>query len=333
MSKLNRYIETILNVRSVGVVTAVTLVSGLLITSQGLRLRALRHTKSAARSGDASMGESSSAILLDSIVSLVENYYVDKERVSGDKLVSGAMRSLAYAIPELRYEDSEYSYSIAYHGERIEFNKTQELEYGEILGRLKSLIGFSDRIGVTTLVNSGGNLMLGSERDATTMVLNALLSSLDAHSSLLSSAAYEELREGTEGSFGGLGVLVGVRDQVLTVLKPLPRSPAERVGVHKFDKILSIDGFNTYGLSLDKLVPHMRGEPGSVARLTTLPQGARSPRSISLTREVIEVDSVEAIEHHVGDTHVLRLVVDNFAFRTCPEDCRASEGPRPPYPA
>ena len=128
MSKLNRFIDTILNVRSVGVVTAVTLVSGLLITSQGLRLRAIRHTKSAPRSGDASMGESSSAILLDSIVSLVENYYVDKERVSGDKLVSGAMRSLAYAIPELRYEDSESSYSIAYHGERIEFNKTPELE-------------------------------------------------------------------------------------------------------------------------------------------------------------------------------------------------------------
>ena len=263
--------------------------------------------------------DSSSAILLDSIVSLVQSYYVDTDRVTGDHLIAGTMRSLAYAIPELRFVESESSYSISGRSEKLEFNHGEDMEYEEVLGHLKSLISFCSRIKISELMDQGENIMLGSERDSTSIVLNALLSSLDAHSSLMSKDAYQELRQGTEGAFGGLGVLVGMRESILTVLKPLPKSPAVKLGIQKHDKIISIDGFNTFGLTLDKLVGHMRGEPGTQAQLVTLRPGAWSPRVINLKREVIEVDSVEAFEHHNNDLHVLRLVVENFASRTSKE--------------
>jgi carboxyl-terminal processing protease len=265
------------------------------------------------------ISESSAAVLLDAITSLVENYYVDADRVMSDRLVSGAMRSLAYAIPELKFEDSDDSYSLTSQGERIEFGKAGDVSYEELTGRLKALIAFCERADIGQFMEHNESILLGAEKDATAIVLNALLSSLDAHSSLLSADAYQELRQGTEGAFGGLGILVGIRDHVLTVLKPLPKSPALRMGIRKNDKIISINGFHTFGSGLDKLVPHMRGEPGSSAQLVMLRPGAWSTRQVALTREVIAIDSVEAFEIHNGDRHVLRLAVENFAARTAKE--------------
>ena len=280
------------------------------------RVQSRKATSSQIAGNTNTVNKASAAILLDSIVSLVQNYYVDSERVAGDHLIAGTMRSLAYAIPEMRFEDTEQSYSVSGRSEKIEFNHGADLAYEEVLGRLKSLISFCDRINISSLMDKSDNIMLGAERDSTTIILNALLSSLDAHSSLLSSEAYMDLRQGTEGAFGGLGVLVGVRENVLTVLKPLPKSPALRMGIRKNDKILSIDGFSTYGLTLDKLITHMRGEPGSSAQLLTLRSGAWAPVATLVRREIIEVDSVEPREYHQDGLHVLRLSVENFASRT-----------------
>jgi len=305
------------------VIAAVALTMFVVLYPKDLALRSRSLSRSILAKKNAissnTVSEASAAILLDSIVSLVQNYYVDSERVAGEQLIAGTMRSLAYAIPEMRFEDTEQSYSLSGRAERIEFNRGSDLAYEEVLGRLKSLVGFCDRINIATLMDQSENIMLGAERDSTTIVLNALLSSLDAHSSLLSSEAYMDLRQGTEGAFGGLGVLVGVHENVLTVLKPLPKSPALRMGVKKNDKILSIDGFSTYGLGLDKLISHMRGEPGSSAQLVTLRSGEWAPKVTSVRREIIEVDSVEPREYHQEGIHVLRLSVENFASRTSKE--------------
>jgi carboxyl-terminal processing protease len=299
------------------------------------RMRAKRIQRSAATAsgtGSPKINEAAKAILLDSIVSLVQNYYVDSDRVESDRLISGTMRSLAYAIPELRFDESPTNYSLSMKSETLEFARDQGMEYDVLLGHLKSLIAFCERIHVDQLMDQGENIMLGDERNSTSIVLNALLSSLDAHSSLLSTDGYQDLRQGTEGAFGGLGVLVGVRDNVLTVLKPLPNSPAFRKGVHKDDKILSIDGFSTYGKSLDALVSHMRGEPGSSAQLVTLRAGEWAPKTQALQREVIEVNSVEAFEYTQGSQHILRLLVESFAVRTSKEIVAHIQKFRKKYP-
>ena len=271
----------------------------------------------ASRGGEQSSSDSS--LLLDSIINLVQTYYVDSNRVHGETLIIGTMRSLAYAIPELRFHDALESYSLAAESETISFNKGEVLSYDELVGRIRSLVGFCERVDVGSLMGSSDNLMLGSEREPFAIVLNALLSSLDAHSSLLSSDSYQELRQGTEGSFGGLGVLVGIRDHVLTVLKPLPRSPAIRMGVQQDDKIIAIDGQSTFGVGLDRLVTHMRGAPGTKAELLMLRPGDWAPKKLRLEREMIAVDSVESTEHHRKNLHILQLTVENFASRTTKE--------------
>ena len=302
-----------------------TVVSALLLTVFiFMHPRELRHrarssrpaVSSAEPNQDKKITEATSAILLDSIVSLVQNYYVDPERVESEQLIAGTMRSLAFALPELIFGETENTYSLTMQSETLEFSREKEMEYTVLLGHLKSLIGFCDRIKIYQLMDQGENIMLGDERNSTSIVLNALLSSLDAHSSLLSSEGYQDLRQGTEGAFGGLGVLVGVRNNILTVLKALPNSPALRNGIRKDDKILSIDGFSTFGKSLDSLVSHMRGEPGSKATLMTLREGDGFPKMQALHRETIEVNSVEEFEYKQGNNYILKLVIESFAARS-----------------
>jgi carboxyl-terminal processing protease len=285
---------------------------------QSARSRADRDSSNMQQDDGASFLHSTS-VLLDSILSLVQSYYVDSDRVAGGQLIAGTMRSLAYAIPALKFVESDGAISISNGEEILEFKIDDVMDYDDVLGRLKSLIAFCERIDVRKLMNKGENIMLGSESEESSIVVNALLSSLDAHSSLMSAEAYQDLRQDTEGAFGGLGVLVGIRENILTVLKPLPRSPATKLGIQRHDKIVSINGHPTFGMSLDRLVGHMRGKPGTVAELEMLSPGAWSPRTLKLKREVIEVDSVEAYEHHSGGLHVLRLDVENFASRTSKE--------------
>lgn len=254
--------------------------------------------------------------LIDAIVSIVQAYYVDGNRVDNQHLIGGAMRSMAYAIPDLRYEESEAELILYVKEESLSLPRSQDTSYEDLMAQLKALAGFCTKTGVGEMLTPASMSVLGSENNASTIVLNAMLSALDAHSALMSPESYKDLRQGTEGSFGGLGVLVGVKDHLLTVLKPMPRSPALRAGLRKNDRIVSIDGFQTFGLSLDQLVSHMRGEPGSQAQLSILRPEALAPWVISVPREVIEVDSVEVHPHHQGDLHYLHLAIDSFASRT-----------------
>ena len=156
--------------------------------------------------------------------------------------------------------------------------------------------------------------MKRKRRDIISNVFNIVLSKLDAHSSYLSSVLYKDLKEGTEGKFGGLGVLVTIKDHVLTVIEPIPKSPAYRAGVKRRDKIVAIDNIKTFGTTLDELVENMRGEPGSNVRLTLLRENQESLLKVDLKREVIEIDSVK--DKILSDGEILYLKIESFSART-----------------
>lgn len=150
-------------------------------------------------------------------------------------------------------------------------------------------------------------------------ILNGILSLLDPHSALLTSEEYLDLKQGTEGAFGGLGVLVGIKDHVLTVIKPLPNSPAERIGLKKGDQILSIGEHSTFGFTLDDLVEHMRGPPGTSVKLRLLRVEDQAPRVVRVPREIISVKSVESEMLSIGDRKILMSKIESFASRTTGE--------------
>ncbi|HEY1694491.1 MAG TPA: MXAN_5808 family serine peptidase [Polyangiaceae bacterium] len=133
-------------------------------------------------------------------------------------------------------------------------------------------------------------------RDVEYAACNGMLHTLDPHSVLLSPEAYKEMNLQTQGQFGGLGIVISIRDQQLTVINPMPATPAGRAGIKKNDRIVKINGESTLNMGLNEAVNHLRGAPGT--KVTAFihregPDGWAGSRPFELTREVIHVASVE----------------------------------------
>jgi len=122
--------------------------------------------------------------------------------------------------------------------------------------------------------------------------LKGLLPNLDAHSSYLDKKAYKELKIETTGEFGGLGIVIGMKNGVLTIISPIDDTPAARAGLKAGDIILMINNKATLDMSLDEAVNLMRGKPGTKITLTIVRKGQK-PFKVTITRAIIKVKSVK----------------------------------------
>jgi carboxyl-terminal processing protease len=133
--------------------------------------------------------------------------------------------------------------------------------------------------------------------------LKGMLASLDPYSQFLEPAAHDEIRQETEGRFGGIGVEISVREGVLSVVTALDDTPAHRAGLQPDDRIVKINGESTRDLLLDEAVKMLRGEPGTEVRLSILRDGDPRVLDFNLKRAVIKVRSVKragVIEEGIG---------------------------------
>lgn len=108
-----------------------------------------------------------------------------------------------------------------------------------------------------------------------------------------------------KGSFGGVGMQIGVKDGVLTVIAPLKGSPAARAGILKGDKIYRIDSATTTNMDVDKALYLIRGEVGKAVHLTLIREGEKAPVEVSVVREVIAVPTIDTEKK--GDVFVIHL--------------------------
>ncbi|TQR33164.1 peptidase S41 [Campylobacter sp. MIT 99-7217] len=140
--------------------------------------------------------------------------------------------------------------------------------------------------------------------------ISGLLSNLDAHSSFMNEKEFKELKIQTSGEFGGLGITIEMKDGALTVVAPIEGTPADKAGIKSGDVILRIDGESTLNLSLNEAVEKMRGKPKTKVNLTIFRKGNIQPFDVSVTRDIIKVDSVYA--KMIEDEDILYLRVTNF---------------------
>ena len=124
--------------------------------------------------------------------------------------------------------------------------------------------------------------------------IRGMLSGLDPHSSYLDQEQYTELKVGTTGQFGGLGIEVGLENGFVKVISPIDDTPAQKAGVKAGDLIIRLDDKPVKGMSLNDAVKNMRGEPGSDIVLTVVREGVEQPLKIKITRDVIKVKSVKS---------------------------------------
>jgi len=131
-----------------------------------------------------------------------------------------------------------------------------------------------------------------SDEDLLEHAIRGMLSGLDPHSTYLNTEQFQELRIGTSGEFGGLGIEVGMEDGFVKVVSPIDDTPAARAGMKTGDLIIRLDDKPVKGLALNDAVKLMRGKPGSDIVLTVVREGEDKPLKITITRAVIQVTSV-----------------------------------------
>lgn len=129
-------------------------------------------------------------------------------------------------------------------------------------------------------------------KDLVNNAVQGMLKILDPHTSYMNVKQFEELRIHTEGKFGGLGIQISIRDKILTVMTPIAGTPASRAGIQSGDQIITIDGKPTAGLTIDKAVEKLRGEPGTKVSITIRRKGELKDVDYTITREVIHIKSV-----------------------------------------
>ena len=128
--------------------------------------------------------------------------------------------------------------------------------------------------------------------------LRGMLQSLDPHSQFMDKEAFTAMKEDTAGKFGGLGITIGIKDGVLTVIAPMEGTPAFRAGLLSGDKIVEINGDGTDGLALEDAVKKLRGDPGTTVKIKIFRPKTLLFKEFELERAVINVPSIK-------DTRVL----------------------------
>ncbi|OGB89945.1 MAG: peptidase S41 [candidate division NC10 bacterium RIFCSPLOWO2_12_FULL_66_18] len=143
--------------------------------------------------------------------------------------------------------------------------------------------------------------------------VKGMLETLDPHSAFMPPETFREMQVETQGSFGGLGIEITVKDRALTVVAPIEGTPADRAGIQPGDRIIKIEGQPTKDLTLMDAVRKLRGPKGSKVTITILREGSLEPLDVTLVREVIEVKSVRSKD--LGDgIYYVRL--SSFQERT-----------------
>jgi len=150
--------------------------------------------------------------------------------------------------------------------------------------------------------------------------LKGMLNTLDPHSEFMEPEKYKELQNDTQGAFGGLGIVISMKDNFVTVVAPMDDSPGFRAGIMTGDRIVRIDGKSTDRMSLQEAVKTLRGEPGTQVRISVFRPSTNQLKDYTLARKEIKVDMVKDIhgkkEFPLGEDKIGYIRLVQFGEKT-----------------
>lgn len=227
--------------------------------------------------------------VVNEVLKNVRDKYVDPKRVRPQEMLLSALNYVQRDVAQVIviHDEKAQTVKVRVDTQTKEFRVDQIAGLWDVSARLREIFAF---------VQEG---LRGTEvdlREVEYAACNGMLRTLDPHSVLLSPEAYKEMNLSTSGQFGGLGIVISIRDQQLTVINPMPGTPASRAGVKRYDRILKINNESTLNMGLNEAVNHLRGAPGTKVTVWLHRDGAEGwagTKPFELTREVIKVASVE----------------------------------------
>ncbi|OGF46163.1 MAG: hypothetical protein A2231_03345 [Candidatus Firestonebacteria bacterium RIFOXYA2_FULL_40_8] len=139
--------------------------------------------------------------------------------------------------------------------------------------------------------------------------IKGMLFTLDPYSQFMDPAEYKEMRSETAGSFSGIGVEITVRNEILTVVSPIDKSPASKKGLRAGDRILKIDGVTTKSMTVNDAVKKIRGQRGTPVLLTIIHETADKSEDVEIIRDNIKIESVK---HYINDDNIGYVRLSQF---------------------
>lgn len=163
--------------------------------------------------------------------------------------------------------------------------------------------------------------------DNTKLVYGAIRGLLDAlddpYSRFLEPKAYSEMRVRLRGTYSGIGIYIGMKDKQLTVISPIPGTPATKAGLKPKDKILAIEGKNTKDMALEEAVAMIRGKRGTKVKLHIMRAGFKEPKDFIVAREKIEIKSTE---FKIIPDNIAYIKLNTFEKQSAPQELKDSIG-------
>jgi carboxyl-terminal processing protease len=215
----------------------------------------------------------------------VSKYYVEPDRINPQAMTLAALEALEQDIAEVLVEPSADGKTV-----RVRVGTaSKEFDIGEV----EALWAVGPHVReVFRFVVKNTALDEKEQREAEYAVVAGVLSTLDPHTNLLRPEDFEDMQASTKGSFGGLGIEVGMRDGNITVIRVIEDNPASKVDMRPGDRIVQIDAESTVTMNLNDAVDRLRGPAGTNVLVYVMREGLGKPKALEITRATIQLDSV-----------------------------------------
>jgi carboxyl-terminal processing protease len=249
--------------------------------------------------------------VLKTVIAKVNQNYVEPQRISYHTMLSAGLNAIQRAVAPVivHYEPNQQSFKIQVNNEEQQFRADDVESPWALTWRFQEVFKF-----LQDKLQSDEDVKL---REVEYAAINGMLRTLDPHSVLLEPDEYSEMQLSTKGEFGGLGIVISIRDGQLTVIRPMEGTPAYLAGLKRGDRITNINDESTLNMPLEEAVSRLRGAPGSPVTVWVVregPKGWPKPKRFDLVRAVIHIESIESrmLDGGIG---VIRL--KSFQSNTC----------------
>ncbi|HWB76131.1 MAG TPA: PDZ domain-containing protein, partial [Nannocystaceae bacterium] len=214
----------------------------------------------------------------------ISKYYVEPDRIDPRKMTLAGLQALENDIAEVLVEP------VGKDKVRVRVG-TAEQEFD--IGGVEALWAVGPHVReVFRFVNKNVTLTTDEQQDAEYAIVAGVLATLDPHTNLLRPADFADMKASTKGSFGGLGIEVGMREGAITVIRVIEGNPASKVDMQPGDRIVQIDAESTVTMNINDAVSRLRGAPGTTVAVHITRDGLDRPKALKITRARIQLDSV-----------------------------------------
>ncbi len=242
--------------------------------------------------------------IVSPVISYVNKYYIDKNKIEPVEMLKEGLSKLEQIIDEVLIEFPENqkskNFTVQVMDNRNSFNYKNITDIKDLTGIFDEVFGYI-----------GANYQPPDKTylEIEYAVVDAILKTLDSNSGIITPKIYKEFMIETEGSFGGLGIVIGIREGQLTVISPIEGTPAYLAGVKSKDKIVQIEDGSTINMSLLEAVSKLRGPKGTKVNIHVMREGFSNPKKFTIKRDTIKIESVDAF---VLEDNILYLKLRDF---------------------